>query len=105
MSPIIRINTHNTMGKWTQFFEVPSESNPNQAYIVSADGDFTNMGCSCPAWTHHMPRTNCKHITRLVQERGTMGNAVFITSDRHATIAPADKLQRTLSRFANIDIT
>ena len=39
MSQIIKIATHNPMGRWTQFYEVPSESNPNNAYIVSGNGD------------------------------------------------------------------
>ncbi len=101
MAPIIEIRTHARMGRWTQFFEVPSESNPDKAYIVSADTDFKNLGCSCPAWTHHMPRVNCKHIARLLRERKATR---FVTSDQATLRTPAEKLAKVLSRFAIVEI-
>ncbi len=72
---------------------MPSESNPTGAYIVSADADFQNLRCYCPAWIHHTPRTNCKHIQRLLRERRT--TPTFVTSNQFATITPAEKLQQT----------
>ncbi len=98
--PIIQIKTHARMGKWTQFFEVPSESDPNKAYVVSADNDFKTLGCSCPRWIYH--RQKCKHIQRLMRELGL--KMTFVTSDQTPTINTPEKLQSTLSRFANIEI-
>ena len=43
MAPISEIQTHARMGNWVKFFEVPSESNPNGAYIVSADAEFQKL--------------------------------------------------------------
>ncbi len=106
LSPIIEIKTHRTMGTWVKFFEVPSESNPDHAYIVSADAEFQSLGCNCPAWTKHYPRTNCKHIVRLLRERGTVvaTGRSFITSDVMPTRTSPEKLERILSRFANVEI-
>ncbi len=94
------------MGKWVKFFEVPSESNSDAGYIVSADAEFQNLGCSCPAWIHHTPRRNCKHIVRLLRERGTVvaTGRSFITNDVMPTRTAPEKLDRILSRFANVEI-
>ncbi len=107
MASIIEIRTHARMGRWTQFFEVPSESNPDKAYIVSADPEFKNLGCSCPAWTHHAPRINCKHIVRLLQERraALVTGRGFVSNDIIQTRTSLEKLERILSRFANIDVS
>ncbi len=100
MNQIIHITGHGRIGKWVYFYEVPSESDPSKAYIVSADASFENMGCSCPRWIYH--RVQCKHIQRLQNERRMTGR--FVTSDKVAPITPAEKLCRALSRFANIDV-
>ncbi len=52
MNQIIRITGHGRIGKWVYFYEVPSESDPSKAYIVSADARFKNMGCSCLRWIY-----------------------------------------------------
>ncbi len=107
MAPIIEIKTHKAMGKWTNFFEVPSESDPDRAYIVSSDTDFRNLGCSCPAWIHHTPRRNCKHIQRLLRERvlAASSGRGFVTNDVMPTRTSPEKLARLFSHFANIDIS
>ena len=50
--------------KWVQRWEVASHSNPNRTYTVAIDAE-GNWGCSCPAWTRHMPRKDCKHIRQV----------------------------------------
>lgn len=48
--------------RYVRQYDVASLSKPAQKpYKVSerADGGWE---CSCPAWTRHMPRTDCKHI-------------------------------------------
>ena len=51
-------------------WQVPSDSNPDKSYIVSVT-DSKEFQCSCPAWTRHMPRKDCKHILRV--RRGEYG--------------------------------
>ncbi len=101
MNQIIQITGHAPIGKWVYFYEVPSESDPSKAYIVCADADFENMGCSRPRWIYL--RVQCKHMQRLRNERRTA--STFAISDQVAPITPADKLCRALSRFANVDIS
>jgi len=55
------------MDKWVKRFVVPSSSGGGE-YIVSQDRD-GNWACSCPGWTRHVPRTDCKHI-REVRDYG-----------------------------------
>lgn len=45
-------------------WNVPSESNPDKVYKVSKKGD--EYQCSCPAWTRHYLRKNCKHIRTVL---------------------------------------
>jgi hypothetical protein len=49
--------------KWIKKWGVPSSSNDGY-YTVGQDvtGSFA---CSCIGWTHHMPRTDCKHIRQV----------------------------------------
>ena len=46
--------------KWVKRWVVPSSSGDGK-YIVGQDAE-GNWGCSCPAWTRHVPRQDCKHI-------------------------------------------
>ena len=50
--------------KWVQRWEVASHSNPSKTYTVAIDADGI-YDCSCPAWTRHMPRKDCKHIQQV----------------------------------------
>ena len=53
------------MGIWMRVAEVPSTSS-NRTWIVSQDQDNqTVWGCSCPGWTRHMPRRDCRHIDQV----------------------------------------
>jgi hypothetical protein len=45
-------------------WEVPSNSDPTKTYKVSLTEDGTYQ-CSCMAWTRHMPRRDCSHITQV----------------------------------------
>src|ERR1017187_8117740 len=44
---------------------VKSESS-NRKYIVSKRDSSGNFECSCPGWTMHSPRRNCKHLNAMV---------------------------------------
>jgi len=59
--------------RWRRQWDVPSDSNPAKSYVVSEDWE-GNYACSCPAWTRHTPRRDCKHIRRVKEgqylERG-----------------------------------
>ena len=62
-----------SLDRWRHQWDVPSDSNPAKSYVVSEDWE-GNYACSCPAWTRHTPRRDCKHIKRVRQglypERG-----------------------------------
>ena len=62
MPPIRELSGNAT---WVNRWEVPSQSNPDSAYVVGQKEDGT-WGCACPAWTRHTPRKDCKHI-RLIK--------------------------------------
>ncbi|MBU1067682.1 hypothetical protein KKE60_07825 [Patescibacteria group bacterium] len=49
--------------KWIHRWIVESESG-HGSYTVGQDAG-GNWGCSCPAWTRHVPRRDCKHITTV----------------------------------------
>ena len=49
--------------KWKRKWAVPSSSSDGY-YTVGEDQD-GNFACSCIGWTHHMPRTDCKHIREV----------------------------------------
>lgn len=59
--------------RWRRQWDVPSDSNPAKSYVVSEDRE-GHYACSCPAWTRHTPRRDCKHIRRVKEgqypERG-----------------------------------
>jgi len=50
-------------GRWAKQWVVESQSGPG-VYTVSLDHD-GNYACSCPGWTRHMPRMDCKHILEV----------------------------------------
>ena len=62
--------------------------------------------CSCPAWTRHMPRGDCKHIDKvgLALQRPPAAPASFLPTNRHrrshrrlqAPGAPKQQLHRQL---------
>ena len=57
------------MATWIQSWDVPS-SDGSRSYKVS-EGMRGEWGCSCPAWTRHTPRRDCKHIKaiKIVREQ------------------------------------
>lgn len=70
-------------------------------YIVSSkkkagDGVATGWGetwgCSCPDWTKHSPRTDCKHIVNVKTKEG-----ILIT----ATTAPSNMNPEMKKEFEN----
>jgi hypothetical protein len=91
--PPLKLNRVSTPG-WAEHWEVESHSNPSIAYIVSKKSDGT-WGCSCPHWTHHVPRPVCKHIREVLQINGV--------SDVRAPITTPEKLEKILSRFSIIE--
>jgi hypothetical protein len=57
------------MKNWINQWKVKS-STSNNVYTVSEDGNH-NYACSCPAWTHHMPRKDCRHINEVKDMRSS----------------------------------
>jgi len=55
--------------KWVQRWIMPS-SRGGGTYTVAKD-EHGNYACSCPGWTRHTPRTDCKHIREVRAGRGT----------------------------------
>ena len=53
---------------WVKRWKVRSSTDGRKKYTVALDtqGDY---GCSCPAWTRHTPRVNCKHIQQVLREQ------------------------------------
>lgn len=49
---------------WVKKWVVPSSSG-NGNYIVSLHKEGW-YACSCPGWTRHTPRTDCKHIREVL---------------------------------------
>lgn len=47
--------------------KIKSESS-NREYIVSKrdSANLSQWECSCPGWTRHFPRKNCKHLNAMV---------------------------------------
>ena len=67
-------------GFYKDQWQVPSSSNPSKSYTVSltmAD----EWQCSCPGWTTHMPRRDCKHIKQMRRDLQIAG-APVLTRDR-----------------------
>ena len=54
--------------RYVKRWVIPSESSDRE-YIIALDKD-GNYACSCPAWTRHFPRRNCKHITMVLDGFG-----------------------------------
>ncbi len=50
-------------GRWVKRWMVTSESS-DKLYCVGQDKD-GEYGCSCPGWTRHTPRRDCKHVLRV----------------------------------------
>jgi hypothetical protein len=48
--------------KWVRRWTVIGSTGNYYTVAVDQDG---NYGCSCIGWTHHMPRTDCKHIREV----------------------------------------
>jgi hypothetical protein len=49
--------------RYVRQFDVGSFTKPDQKpYKVSERADGGGWECSCPAWTMHTPRSDCKHI-------------------------------------------
>ena len=46
--------------KWVKRWMVKSAS--ADGYYTVAQDTAGNYACSCPGWTRHTPRTDCKHI-------------------------------------------
>ena len=52
--------------QYSRQFDVNSFTDPRlKPYKVSERRDGTGWECSCPAWTRHMPRKDCKHISKV----------------------------------------
>jgi len=53
------------MSNIKKHWNIKSQSNPNKLYVVAKLEDET-FSCSCPAWIHHFPRKDCKHILGVI---------------------------------------
>ena len=88
-------------GRWSTLYRVRSNSRPNVSYVV-AQSQSGSWGCSCPAWTFHTPRHNCKHIESVI--RALACSAVSPVQVMPAAELAADvKLSKAVSRFALLD--
>jgi hypothetical protein len=55
------------VAKYLKQWKVPSSSNPDKTYTVSLTRD-NEYECSCPRWTNHTPREDCKHIKAIKEK-------------------------------------
>jgi len=98
MSPVSRLP--GSSGHWKDLYKVSSNSRPGVSYVV-ARSDSGTWGCSCPAWTFHTPRLDCKHITQV---RRQLNTAAPLRAIPAAEVAADEKLQKALSRFALVEL-
>jgi len=61
-----QLNAEPPIGSWVKQWEV--ESSDGKRYYTISLSDQGVWGCSCPAWTRHMPRVDCKHIARIKEQ-------------------------------------
>jgi hypothetical protein len=61
--------------KWVKRWLVKSES--QDGYYTVGQDKAGSFACSCRGWTHHTPRTHCKHITALLLSGGTGSETVI----------------------------
>ena len=96
---IVELPLHPKSGQYVKFWKIDSATNRSLSYVVSKNRD-GSYACSCPAWTHHTPRRDCKHIDALVAQllRGHVP-----TMDRREVVKN-EKLVKALSRFGQIEI-
>lgn len=67
--------------KWVQRWIVPSMSG-GRPYVVAKDKE-GNYACSCPGWTQHYPRRDCKHIQEVLAGRAkTLAEATLDRLER-----------------------
>lgn len=97
MKPAIKLpRTH---GRWTQMFEVFSDSRP-VSYVVAKDRD-GNWACSCPRWIFTTPRKDCKHISHVQTQLQSRVEMPVCTEQE---LQSKPKVLKAISRFALIEI-
>ena len=81
----------NTNRSTARQWDVGSFTDPTKKpYKVSERHD-GRWECSCPAWTRHTPRTDCKHIIKVQKASKAAPQAAGASRRR----TPADSLQPT----------
>lgn len=93
-------------GGWDEFWEVPSHSRTNVAYIVAHNQKHDRWGCDCPAWKFPKKgtgRVDCKHIDEvLFIRRNNVDNLQKVTIDQ-PRIVKVEKLDKLDAMFANME--
>lgn len=66
------------MSQYKRQWDVNSFTKPRQKAYKISERDDGAWECSCPAWTMHTPRKDCKHIKMIRQAEGSRpGDLVF----------------------------
>lgn len=97
-NPVSQLNRRSD--RYSKLYQVRSFSSPSAAYVVALRADSGSWECSCPAWTRHTPRKNCKHINLVLQQ--LYGPKPNIPAAAPQEILPATA--RALSRFGLLDV-
>lgn len=77
------------MSNWIHKWHVAG-SRPGTNYTVAVS-DEGNWGCSCPAWTRHKERQDCKHIKK-VRSTEQLTDAVIVLQSKHYPNMPAHEI-------------
>jgi hypothetical protein len=92
-----------TTKRYVEMYRASSDSDPTRSYVVAKDVR-GQWACSCPAWTQHMPRHNCKHITRVLAMIANHGGEPVIPVMSEKELQADTKLSKTLSRFSLLEV-
>jgi hypothetical protein len=86
------MNTSKRSDIYARQWDVGSFTDPTKKpYKVSERRD-GRWECSCPAWTRHTPRTDCKHIVKVQKaSRFSPQNPVFVANQPAASQPPVSK--------------
>jgi hypothetical protein len=96
-SSVVRLNKSSRV--YREFYQVSSASRPGVFYVVAQRREGGGWECSCPAWIHHVPRADCKHIVMVRRQLNQAPLPVVKPGD----VLP-ESVQRVLTRFAALDV-
>jgi len=87
-------------GKWHELWEVPSESRPDVSYVIGKTIK-AEWGCSCPQWTFHTPRRDCKHIVHV---KNQVARNLYTKTYTEFEVMAKPSIQKAVSRFALVEV-